>query len=184
MVFTTTLFLYFFFPITITLWLLGKGIDYRTKKTRMADIMLVIVSFIFFGWNNYESIFWMLVFVGVVYIDGLLIEQASIAENERISKYAFVSGVSILLILLGYYKYRAFSLEIINQIFESDIIVKSVLTPLGISFITFTAISYLTDIKMQKAKAGSFLDCAPYISFFPKLVSRPIVLWRNFEREI
>ena len=57
---------------------------------------------------------------------------------------------------------------------------KTILAPLGISFITFSAISYMSDIFTGKAKPGSLIDCALYITFFPKVVSGPIVLWRDF----
>lgn len=55
---------------------------------------------------------------------------------------------------------------------------------LGISFITFSAVSYLLDICKGEAAAGSLVDCALYLTFFPKLVSGPIVLWKDFQPQI
>ena len=184
MVFTTTLFTYFFFPIAVALWLLGKFIDKRIKTRGGADVVLIVISIIFFGWNNIKIIWWLIIFIGSVYVLGLLIEQANINGNKKITRIALMAGVGILLILLGYYKYSAFSIQILNQIFKSNIVVQNIVTPLGISFITFTAISYLADIYNEKANAGSLLDCALYISFFPKLISGPIVLWRDFSLQV
>ncbi|MGC4017980.1 MAG: MBOAT family O-acyltransferase [Muricomes sp.] len=56
--------------------------------------------------------------------------------------------------------------------------------PLGISFITFSAVSYVVDIYRGDSSAGSILDTALYISFFPKVVSGPIVLWKDFQPQI
>lgn len=58
------------------------------------------------------------------------------------------------------------------------------IAPLGLSFITFSAISYLADIYRGQARSGSLLDCALYLSFFPKVVSGPIVLWKDFQPQI
>lgn len=55
---------------------------------------------------------------------------------------------------------------------------------LGISFITFSAVSYLLDICKGEAAAASLVDCALYLTFFPKLVSGPIVLWKDFQPQI
>lgn len=61
---------------------------------------------------------------------------------------------------------------------------QSILAPLGLSFITFSAISYLADIYRGNASAGSLIDCALYITFFPKVISGPIVLWKDFQAQI
>lgn len=56
--------------------------------------------------------------------------------------------------------------------------------PLGISFITFSAISYVVDVYRNDAKPGNLLDVAFYLTFFPKVVSGPIVLWKDFSPKI
>ena len=61
---------------------------------------------------------------------------------------------------------------------------KALAAPLGLSFITFSAISYLTDIYRGQASAGSLTDCALYLTFFPKVISGPIVLWKDFQRQM
>lgn len=71
-----------------------------------------------------------------------------------------------------------------NWLFRDSRTVSSATAPLGISFLSFSAISYLIDIYREKARAGSFIDCLLYLSFFPKVISGPIVLWKEFETEI
>lgn len=68
-----------------------------------------------------------------------------------------------------------------NWMFGSSWSVSTGLAPLGISFLTFSAISYLADISRGSAEAGRLIDCMLYLSFFPKIASGPIVLWKDFK---
>lgn len=73
----------------------------------------------------------------------------------------------------------------VRNYFLKDTITKETISaPLGISFISFSAISYLSDIYLGKASAGGLIDCALYLTFFPKVVSGPIVLWRDYNEQI
>ena len=85
---------------------------------------------------------------------------------------------------LYYYKYMDFTVAILNSYISKKIIWKTSWVPLGISFVTFSAISYITDVYRGDAKSGSLLDVALYLTFFPKVVSGPIVLWKDFEGKI
>ncbi|MBF0786609.1 MBOAT family protein [Streptococcus sp. 19428wC2_LYSM12] len=83
-----------------------------------------------------------------------------------------------------YFNYSNFLIQVWNSLFGEQLPPKSLLTPLGISFITFSSISYLTDIYRGQARPGSFLDCLLYLSFFPKVISGPTVLWKDFQGQI
>ncbi|MCQ9212826.1 MBOAT family O-acyltransferase [Streptococcus sp. VEG1o] len=85
---------------------------------------------------------------------------------------------------LVYFNYSNFLIQVWNSLFGEQLPPKSLLTPLGISFITFSSISYLTDIYRGQARPGSFLDCLLYLSFFPKVISGPTVLWKDFQGQI
>lgn len=61
---------------------------------------------------------------------------------------------------------------------------KSLVAPLGISFLTFSAISYIVDIYRGNATSGSLIDCMLFLSFFPKIISGPIILWKDFQAQI
>ncbi len=56
----------------------------------------------------------------------------------------------------------------------------NIVVPLGVSYLAFSAISYLADCR--KEDPGSFVDCFLYLFFFPKVVSGPIVKWREFSQ--
>ncbi|MCQ9214167.1 MBOAT family protein [Streptococcus sp. LYSM12] len=93
-------------------------------------------------------------------------------------------GIMLVTFSLVYFNYSNFLIQVWNSLFGEQLPPKSLLTPLGISFITFSSISYLTDIYRGQARPGSFLDCLLYLSFFPKVISGPTVLWKDFQGQI
>ena len=99
MVFTTVFFTFFYLPGTIFLWLLGRFLDSKFKKTRIADIILIISSVFFFGYTNFKMISWLLVFVGEVYIFGVLIEQAENNGNKELKRKVYITGIILLIAL-------------------------------------------------------------------------------------
>jgi len=106
------------------------------------------------------------------------------ANKKNNWKIFFVTSILALLVVLYYYKYFDFTKGIFNDFFGVNMNTNSIIAPLGISFITFSAISYIIDIYRGDSPAGNLLDVALYITFFPKVVSGPIILWKNFEKQI
>ena len=179
------------------------------QKYRLSDVSLLGLSLCFYGWSCFDDIFKLCIYILSVYGIALLIHVGNrkkiflefgieweCAENLngrktkrfikkiRISGLGLLIGSALLLGILFYYKYFNFSLSIFNRLFHRELAFRSIWVPLGISFITFSAISYLADIYQGIAEPGSLVDCALYLAFFPKLVSGPIVLWRDFRPQI
>ncbi|MBP3673227.1 MAG: MBOAT family protein [Oscillospiraceae bacterium] len=98
---------------------------------------------------------------------------------------AIVLFITVVLVSfwLLYAKYSNLLIKLWNWL-QDSVESKSVSAALGLSFITFSAISYLVDIYRGNASAGTLIDCALYITFFPKVVSGPIVLWKDFKDQI
>lgn len=157
----------------------------------------------FYGWACFKDIFYLVVYLLLVYLAALFIQATSAkrlmvlifqerpeANEEKVLHRVSVAlmimtvAVTMVLVSLFIYKYLNFVIKSIHYIFPDSIPETSILSPLGISFITFSAISYLVDVYKRKAPAGSLIDCALYLLFFPKIVSGPIVLWRNFQPQI
>lgn len=211
MSFTTQIFLFVFFPICLACYysaeVLGKQkcIRLLEKKMRIKDTILVIFSFGFYMWVCFDDIFRFCIYIIGVYIAGRMIEKRRtgnflfVIENEEVGSseeqqkcYKKVSwalpvlSVSIMSVVfyLIYFKYTYMLTDIWNYLFKREIVAQSYMAPLGISFITFSAISYLVDIYRGDEKAGSFIDCALYLSFFPKVVSGPVVLWKDFKNQV
>lgn len=210
MSFTTQTFLFVFFPIAIICYcVIGvmekeKHISRFIKKTRMKDIVLIIFSMGFYMWTCFDDLFRFMIYIICIYIAGkmiekrrsgkflLLIENCDKSISNQTKQYKKISfalpvlGVSIMSVVfcLVYFKYAYILTDIWNYLFKREIVAQSYMAPLGISFITFSAISYLVDIYRGDEKAGSFIDCALYLSFFPKVVSGPVVLWKDFKNQI
>lgn len=79
----------------------------------------------------------------------------------------------LMVLMLVYFKYYNFSVTTVNRLFSLSIATRSIVAPLGVSFITFSAVSYFVDISRGDAKPGSLLDTALYLTFFPKVHLRP-----------
>ncbi len=183
MQFTSHTFLFIFLPITLILHLLIM----RIRHMRPSDTYLLAVSAFLFAWTCPQFFLPFLAFILMVYISGTVIrltEGGPAAKKKwAVLFFAVVTGI------LFYYKYAGFFLENVKAAFPGVAAFDRVLSaptavPLGISFLIFSAISYLADIYRGDADTGSFCDAALYIMLFPKLVSGPVVLWKDFQPQI
>ena len=91
------------------------------------------------------------------------------------SKVPLVIGIVLNLGVLFYFKYYNFFVSAINDAFNTSILIKKILLPLGISFFTFQQIGFLVDTYRGEVKEVSFVDYALFVSFFPQLIAGPIV---------
>lgn len=83
-------------------------------------------------------------------------------------------GVVLAVVSLGFFKYTNFFIESFSKIFGNDYTALNLIVPLGVSFYTFSAISYLVDVKRKKLQPENLFNVALYLAFFPKLTSGPI----------
>lgn len=184
MLFTNFIFLFVFFPLCVGGYLVLWVIQKKTGKVnfRIGDIFLILTSLVFYGWARLEGILHLCIYILLAYAMGKMIEK----KGSSVDKSKIAVGVSVLVLagILYFYKYIDFTLQSLNDILQTDFTLFYLLVPLGISFITFSAISYVVDIYRGNSTAGSLLDVALYISFFPKVVSGPIVLWKDFQPQI
>lgn len=172
--FTSSIFLFLFFPFSVISYFLVA----RIKHGKFLNIHLIILSLIFLWWGE-VSLSFIFLFSILVYMLGCLIEYSrnitEMGKHNTSAKWLLLSIISTLLCLI-YYKYFYFVLGELNNSFNCKFEIKRVIAPIGISFLTFSAISYLVDIYRNLANAGSFLDAFLYFIFFPKFISGPIVL--------
>lgn len=177
MSFTNTVFLFIFFPASILGYSITRLLEtkWRRGTCQIGNGLLLLFSLCFFAWARLDGVINLCVYLLLVYLLGRLI--AAKTKNQS-RKLALAFGVVLLTAILFYYKYYNFAVESALQYAGFEF--RDILVPLGISFITFSAISYLTDVYRGDAPAGNFLDVALYLSFFPKVISGPIVLWKDF----
>ena len=159
MSFGSLIFLFLFLPVSLILYYIVPG---RAKKA-----VLILLSFVFYAWGKPEHL--------VILVLSVLFNYFSAAEmlrwkeqgNDLMARIAFFGAVGIDVCVLAIFKYTGAGL------------------PLGISFYTFSMISYLADLYMEKAgMADNLVNFTLYISFFPKITSGPIVQYRDFEEQL
>ncbi len=152
----------------------------RLAKTReQKHIILLIGSYLFYG---YWDARFLLLLILQTYISYFLAKKIERAETKQNAKTFMIIGVSISLCILGFFKYFNFFVESFAQIFGiKSLGALSIILPVGISFYTFQALSYLIDVYKGTLKAcDRFLNISLYISYFPQLVAGPIVRASDF----
>lgn len=177
MLFTTNIFLFLFFPFCI----LGYFTLNYFNRIKLNNLYLVLASLLFYAWAGINVALYFIIFIIYVYLASHLLENS---ENDQQRKIRLISVLISLVGLLVYIKYFNFFILNFNFIFKLELTQKNIIVPLGVSFITFEAISYILDVYWKKAKATTLLDIALFLSFFPKVVSGPIILWRDFSSQI
>lgn len=177
---TSLTFLFLILPFSV----LGYFLISLIKNTNAVKIYLLTVTLFIVWYLQSEMLIFFGSFSSIVYFIGNLIYENRLRTNgEKVMKRLWwLIGSSFFAILTIFY-YKAFPI-----VFDSDFgkwlydDKTKIVVPIGLSFLTFTSISYLTDIYRGDAKAGSFLDTMLYLLFFPKLLSGPIVLWKDYQK--
>ncbi|ASW42446.1 alginate O-acetyltransferase [Clostridium isatidis] len=176
MVFNSQTFIFLFLPITL--------IIYFFVGNRFKNYILLITSLIFYAWASVNHTFLLLIYILINYILGILISNFK-NNNRNTSKIILTIGVIINLFILFYYKYFDFSIKVTNHLFNTSIPLKYIALPLGISFISFQAISYIVDIYRGDAVVNKNpFYVALYMSLFPKVTSGPIIKYKHIDEQI
>lgn len=172
MLFSSLTFLLIFLPLCLLFYFIIPNIKYK-------NIILLLFSLVFYAWGEPVYIFLMIISILITYLFGLLIDKS------KHKKTFFVLGIIFLLFNLLFFKYGNFIVDNINYIFDLNIKSLNLPLPIGISFYTFQALSYLIDLYRRKFKVQkNILNLALYISLFPQLIAGPIVRYEHVERQI
>lgn len=135
----------------------------KSKNTRIitANAILLAASYAFIIYADFRF---------ALAIAALTIMTWLFAKKEKLIPL----GIVLAVLSLGFFKYTNFFIESFSKLFGNDFTALNLIIPIGVSFYTFSAISYLVDVKRGKVKADNLLYVALYLSFFPKLTSGPI----------
>src|SRR2546430_5269816 len=175
MLFNSIEFLLVFLPATVSgFYLLGASS--RTWAVRW----LILTSFVFYAlWRP----------VNVLIISPSIVINFALARillrlnegegSRRASKAVLLLGIAFNVAFLGYFKYTDFISGTINDVFGANLVLRHIILPLGISFITFQKIAFLIDVQAGRATPFTFQDYCIFVLFFPQLIAGPIVHYRE-----
>jgi alginate O-acetyltransferase complex protein AlgI len=174
MIFSSPSFLFYFFPVALVLGYLFNG----------SPIVLLLLSLVFYAWGE-PALVLLLLFVIVF---NYWIGEAIFSRPDR-GRWLFVFGISTDLALLIVFKYSDFIIGNLNYVLQAtgagELPLPRVPLPLGISFFTFQAIAYLTDVFGRRiVPAHSLLQFAVFKSFFPQLIAGPIVRYQQIASDL
>ncbi len=172
MVFSSLVFLFVFLPLIICLYYLSKD--------KYKNYLLLVASLFFYAWGEPTYIVIMILSIIANFIFG---RQVSIENKYR--KIWLTTSVIFNIGMLGVFKYTGFFIDNLNNIFNLNIMNPQIALPLGISFFTFQAMSYVIDVYRHDAKVqNNIFNMALYISLFPQLVAGPIVRYQTIADQI
>lgn len=182
MLFSSVFFLFAFLPIVLFFYFIV------CRKSMLAkNILLLFASLFFYAWGEPKFVLVMIVSIVANYIFGIAInKQFTAYENKgRLAKIILVLSVIFNLSILFVFKYLNFTLFNLNLVFKNIFPQTEILLPIGISFFTFQAMSYVIDVYRKTVDVQKNpLYLALYISFFPQLIAGPIVRYSTIEEQI
>ena len=175
MVFSSLIFLFIFFPLTLLLYFIARNI--KTK-----NFILVAASLVFYSWG--EPV-WVILLVFSSILDYTVSHAIEKHRNQPITKFYLAVSVIINLGLLAVFKYSGFFISTVNSVFGLSLPEPAFSLPIGISFYTFQTMSYSIDVYRGNVKAQkSFMNFLMFVSLFPQLIAGPIVRYSDIEDQI
>lgn len=175
MLFSSTVFLFYFLPIVIGLYFISP----RPIK----NTILLAASLFFYAWGEPRFVLIMLASIAMNYVFGRLVDRDR--QHEKKIKLWMTLMVLGNLGMLGVFKYASFFVENVNSVLGFSLNDPEIPLPLGISFFTFQAMSYVIDVYRKDGQVQrNIFDLALYVSFFPQLIAGPIVRYQTVADEI
>lgn len=169
MSFNSLIFILFFLPLILFL--------YYIIKDKYKNLVLLLGSIVFYSFSSTKTLLIIFISILVNYFIGITINKS------KYKKHVLFIGILFNILILIYYKYVNFFVSSFSNFLGQYINIKfsplSLLIPLGLSYITFQQISYIVDIYRDSETNINFLDYCLYILFFPKIISGPIIQFKD-----
>lgn len=172
MVFSSTIFLFVFLPLTLA--------GYYLIREKYKNYWLFFVSLVFFGWSQLNYLWIIILNIVINYSCAMLIGYL-----KKMRKPIMIAGVAANLLILFYFKYFDFVVDSINKVTGSSFALKEIILPIGISFFTFQGMSYVIDVYRKDVPVQkNIFKVGLYIVLFPQLIAGPIVRYKDVAIEI
>jgi alginate O-acetyltransferase complex protein AlgI len=174
---TSLKFLFLFLPIFAVLYLVARN------EQRL--LLITIANVVFLVWGQTSAVLWLSIILLTSYFLGLYLSSE---KGTGQAAWLWV-GIGINLLLLSFFKFHtAYGLPFLSSPHLPELLrqpLTSLTVPIGISFVTFQAISYLVDVRRNTIPAErNLLRFAAYLFFFPKLISGPLMRYGPFVNQI
>ena len=205
MLFSSMIFLWVFLPIVLIInYAINLIVRNRKLKIRLKNTFLLIASLFFYAWGGIYYLSIMICSIIINFLGGFIISKLSDKDNPKNinQKVILIITVALNLLILGYFKYFNMLVVIIEQAMEHNDLptflynifnmkgtgslgLKEVILPIGISFFTFQAMSYVIDVYRGDAETQkNILDFGLYVALFPQLIAGPIVRYHDVALQI
>jgi len=176
LVFSSITFVFFFLPVVVGIYLL--------LGPRLRNVFLLATSLLFYTWGGGTFVLWLLLSIAGNWGLGFVADRARESGTVRNRRAAVAASVVLNLSLLGWFKYANFLADQLHALGFS-FLWSDVALPIGISFFTFQAMSYVIDVARGDADVlRDPLDFALYVALFPQLIAGPIVRFREIADQI
>ncbi|MCR5576421.1 MAG: MBOAT family protein [Oscillospiraceae bacterium] len=178
MLFSSLPFLFFFLPVVLAVYYL-----LLRKNRPLQNVFLFLASLFFYAWGEPRFVLVLMLSIAVNWMAGLAIVR--FGRRTRLARFLVALDVIFNLSFLFVYKYLGFMGRVFTRLSGCELSLPALALPIGISFFTFQAISYVVDIYRGKGEAQkNILSVGLYISFFPQLIAGPIVRYETVAAEI
>lgn len=173
MIFSSLEFLCVFLPVVFALYCLLPSI-------KVKNALLIVASLLFYAYG--EPVYVLLMIASSFMNYGM---ARLIAKGEKRKKIFLVLAVVLNLGMLAVFKYADFVVDTVNGLLSTNIPLPGITLPIGISFFTFQALSYVIDVYWDRVEVQkNYFNILLYISFFPQLIAGPIVKYRDINEAI
>jgi D-alanyl-lipoteichoic acid acyltransferase DltB (MBOAT superfamily) len=175
MLFNSYEFLFAFLPVTLVVFLLlGRA------SRNLALGWLIVASLAFYAWWRPINVPIIGVSLAVNFTLARLLQRFAAANRPAGLRVAvLLVGIAFNIAFLGYFKYANFIVTAVNDVAGTSFVLRQIILPLGISFITFQKIAFLVDVQAGRVESFTLRDYLLFVLFFPQLIAGPIVHYRE-----
>ncbi len=160
-------------------------IIYFAVPLKWRNAVLLAVSLVFYGWGEPVYVFLMIGTILIDYLCGYLTDKYKKAGRIKAARAALIAAIVSNLLLLGFFKYWNFLIDNVNALLGVSIKTVTVDLPIGISFYTFQALSYVIDVYREDAKVQKNpVSFGAYVTLFPQLIAGPIVRYQDVDDQL
>lgn len=168
MLFNSYIFVLLFLPLT----LIGYYVLNHFKKYRLASVYLLLMSLWFYAYFNVK---YLPIILASIVINFIFYKIFKSSCNKGIKQIILAIAIILNIGVLFYFKYYDFFFENINAVFGTNVAMKHLILPLGISFFTFQQLSFVIDSYKGEVPEYDFINYALFVTYFPQLIAGPIV---------